>query len=149
MISRFINTIILLALTAILPSCSSSEAWDSLPSAITDFISQYYPGSNVSDYTTFSDGSISVKITNGASMRFNSDYQWTEIDGNGVTLPEVLAYDQFPPELFAYLQSTSQQRQVYEVKRDRKYYKLTMLDTVLTYEIQTGRITYPGENPAS
>lgn len=124
-------------------ACSSSEAWDSLPTAISDFISQYYPGSNVSDFDTYSDGTYYVKITDGATLRFNSQMQWTEIDGNGVTLPEVLVYDQFPPELFAYLQSTSQQREVYAVKRDYKYYKLTMHDTVLTYDINTGKITYP------
>lgn len=138
---RMLTALLLIAAAA----CQSSEAWDSLPSAISDFITQYYPGSNVSDFDTYSDDTYYVKITNGATLRFNSQLQWTEIDGNGVTLPEVLVYDQLPPELFAFLQSTSQQRDVYAVKRDYKYYKLTMHDTVLTYEINSGRITYPGQ----
>ena len=32
------------------------------------------------------------------------------------------------------------------MKRDKKFYKLTMLDTVLTYNIQTGAVTYPGQS---
>ncbi|MCM1164354.1 MAG: hypothetical protein NC339_08930 [Muribaculaceae bacterium] len=143
---RHLYSLLAIMVISLCQGCTSSEAWDSLPTSIADFITQYYPGSNVTDYDKYDDDSYYVKINNGATLRFNSDLQWTEIDGNGVTIPEVLAYDQFPPELFAFLQSTSQQRDIYGVKRDRKFYKLTMLDTVLTYDIQTGRITYPGEN---
>lgn len=53
-----------------------------------------------------------------------------------------------PPALFSFLQSTEQQDKVYGMKRDKKFYKLTMLDTVLTYNIQTGSVTYPEETPA-
>ncbi|MBD5322675.1 MAG: hypothetical protein HDS01_07910, partial [Bacteroides sp.] len=57
-----------------------------------------------------------------------------------------LMYDELPPELYSYLQSTEQQNGVYELKRDKYYYKLTMLDTVLTYDIATGKVTYPGSS---
>ena len=46
-------------------------------------------------------------------------------------------------QLYDYLQATEQQSDVTAVKRDRHYYKLIMLDTVITYEISTGEITYP------
>lgn len=36
-----------------------------------------------------------------------------------------------------------QQNSVYAMSRDKAYYKLTMEDTVITYDIATGKITYP------
>lgn len=126
-----------------LAACSN-EAWDELPSPIANFISQYFPGNGVKGFNEY-EGTYKVTVNNGVGLTFDSDYQWTEIDGNGSALPEVLIYDQMPPELFTYLQATAQQSEVYGVKRDRKFYKLTMLDTVLTYDIHTGKVTYPGE----
>lgn len=87
-------------------------------------------------------------MSNGPTITFDAQERWTEVDGNGAVLPEVLMYDELPPELYSYLQSTEQQNGVYEVKRDKYYYKLTMLDTVLSYDIATGKVTYPGESSA-
>lgn len=56
---------------------------------------------------------------------------------------EVLIYDKLPPALFNYLQGMEQQNSVYAMSRDKAYYKLTMEDTVITYDIATGKITYP------
>lgn len=123
-------------------ACSSS-VWDEVPAPITSFIEQYYPGSGVSSYDE-SDSDYRVKITNGATLVFDSDYNWISIDGNGVRLPEVLVYNQLPPALYNYLQGIEQQTSVYRMSRDSHYCKLTMENTVITYEIATGKVSYPG-----
>lgn len=120
----------------------SSNVWDEVPSPITSFVEQYYPGSGLSSYNQ-TDNGYQVKIANGATLSFDSDYFWTSIDGNGVRLPEVLVYNQLPPALFNYLQSVEQQNSVYRMSRDAHFYKLTMENTVITYDIATGKVTYP------
>ena len=145
---RHINLLLFCMLAALvcLGACNN-DTWDELPSPITNFISQYFPGSGVKSYNEYDD-MFRVQVNNGVTLIFDSEYQWTEIDGNGSRLPEVLMYDQLPPALFSFLQSTEQQDKVYGMKRDKKFYKLTMLDTVLTYNIQTGSVTYTEETPA-
>lgn len=135
------------ALVAAVSGCSS-DASDELPSAISKFVTQYFPEMGVKSYQTLSDGSSVVVVSGGPTLTFNAENRWTEIEGNGSTLPEVLMYNELPPELYDYLQSTEQQKGVYDMKRDKHYYKLTMLDTVLTYDIATGKVTYPGESAA-
>lgn len=125
----------------VLGACSSN-VWDEVPSPITSFVEQYYPGSGLSSYNQ-TDNGYQVKITNGATLSFDSDYSWTSIDGNGVHLPEVLVYNQLPPALFNYLQSVELQNSVYRMSRDAHFYKLTMENTVITYDIATGKVTYP------
>lgn len=120
----------------------SNNLWDEVPTPITSFIEQYFPGSGVKEFTQ-TDTSYKIKINNGATLTFDSEYDWTSIDGNGVRLPEVLAYNQLPPELYNYIQGIEQQNVIYSMSRDKIYYKLTMEDTVITYEIATGKISYP------
>ncbi|MCM1356320.1 MAG: hypothetical protein NC212_07950 [Staphylococcus sp.] len=141
--TRLEKTILLpmLLLIIILGACSNS-IWDEIPTPITSFIEQYYPNSNVKEFNT-TDNGYKLKINNGASFSFDNDYRWTSIDGNGVHLPEVLVYNQLPPALFNYLQGIEAQTSVFSMSRDSTYYKLLMLDTVITYEIATGKITYP------
>lgn len=139
--------LMMIAVVATVSGCSS-DASDDLPATISKFVTQYFPGSSVKSYQTLSDGGSVVVISNGPTITFDAQERWTEVDGNGAVLPEVLMYDELPPELYSYLQSTEQQNRVYEVKRDKYYYKLTMLDTVLSYDIATGKVTYPGESSA-
>lgn len=131
-----------LLITLLMVGACSNSVWDELPSAISSFISEYFPGAGVSSYNEDGD-SYRVQVRNGTTLVFDKDYHWTEVDGNGVPLPDVFMYDQLPPALYNYLQGIEQQGSVYGVKRDKDYYKLTMHDTVITYEISTGKITYP------
>lgn len=131
----------LLIVLMLVGACSNS-VWDELPSAISSFISEYFPGVGVSSFNE-DDDYYYVKVRNGASLTFNKEYNWTEVDGNGVALPDVFMYDQLPPDLYNYLKGIEQQSDVYGVKRDKDFYKLTMHDTVITYDIKTGKITYP------
>lgn len=132
----------LVGLLIMLGACSN-DAWEDLPSKISSFVTQYFPNSAVKGYSATADGGHKVTISNGPTLIFNSDEEWIDIDGEGSKLPQVLMYDQLPPALYDYLQSTSQQADVYAVTRDKYFYKLTMLDTVITYTIATGDITYP------
>lgn len=122
-------------------SCSD-DVWDKLPSAISKFISEYFPGVGVSSYDEVGDG-YRVQVRNSATLVFDKDYYWTEINGNGEPLPEVLIYDQLPPTLYNYLLGLEQQAEVYGVKRDKGFYTLTMHDTVITFDENTGKISYP------
>lgn len=139
-IEKFLFFPVIIAI--IMLGACSNNVWDEVPSPITKFIEQYYPGSGVNEYSQ-SDTGYRVKITNGATLLFDTDYSWTSIDGNGVRLPEVLVYNQLPPALFNYLQGIEQQTAVYSMTRDAHYYKLTMEDTVISYDIATGKVTYP------
>ncbi len=52
----------LLFFLMIVGACSNS-VWDEVPSAITSFIEQYYPGSGVKSYSQNSDGyKVKIKI---------------------------------------------------------------------------------------
>lgn len=139
---RFILPALLTILLGV--GACSSEAWEELPSAIAAFITQYFPGSGVDSYHE-TDSGCTVKVNNGATLQFDSDNQWTEINGNGVPLPAVMMYDQLPEKLYSFLEATARQDGVYSMNRDRKTYVLHMLDTTITYNIQTGDITFPPE----
>ena len=136
-------SLIVLGMIVVLGACSSDAA-EELPSAVSQFTTQYFPGLGVTSYNELSDGGCVVQLSGGPTLRFNSDYKWIDIDGNGVRLPQVLMYDQLPTELYEYLQATEQQSDVFVLKRDKYYYKLTVTDTVLTYDTATGKVTYPG-----
>lgn len=140
-------TLIVLGVIIVLGACSS-DASEELPSSVSQFTTQYFPGLGVKSYHELSDGGCVVELSGGPTLRFDSDGKWVDINGNGSKLPQVLMYDQLPADLYDYLQGTEQQSDVYVVKRDKYYYKLTMLDTVLTYNISTGKVTYPGESLA-
>ncbi len=122
----------------------SSDASEEMPSAVSKFTTQYFPGLGVKSFQELKDGGCMVQLSGGPTITFDGDDMWKEIDGNGSVLPQVLMYDQLPTDLYEYLQATEQQSNVYEMKRDKHYYKLTMLDTVITYDRATGKITYPG-----
>lgn len=135
--------VILLGFIIVLGACSS-DASEDLPAAISKFTTQYFPGLGVKSYKELPDDDSVVTLSGGPTITFDSSNIWIEIDGNGSPLPQVLIYDQLPPDLYGYLQGTEQQAEVRGVKRDRYYYKLTMLDTVISYQISDGKITYPG-----
>ena len=134
---------VMLGIFVALGACSS-DASEEMPSAVAKFTTQYFPGLGFKSFQELNDGGCVVQLSGGPTITFDSEDAWKEIDGNGAVLPQVLMYDQLPTELYEYLQATEQQAGVYEMKRDKYYYKLTMVDTVITYDRTTGKITYPG-----
>lgn len=73
-------------------------------------------------------------------MIFDSSYSWTTIDGEGATLPQVLLFDELPPALYEYLESTENLTSVYRLDRNSRQYDVGLFDTALTYTIATGEI---------
>ena len=97
-----------------LMACSSS-LWDDMPSSISSFVSTYYPMSGISAYNE-SDGVYYVKIKNGATITFDSNYQWLTINGNGQVLPQTFVEDKLEPKLVQYLMEMEQTDEVYSAK---------------------------------
>ena len=137
----------LMGALALLIACSNS-LWDEMPSAITSFISQYYPGATVSRYEQ-RDGSYYVTVKDGPSMTFDSDYHWTMIDGNGVPLPPVLIYNEMP-RIYAYLEAREEESDLYKAENQPRVILLTFADFRLEYIKENGEIrTYTGSKAAA
>ena len=136
-------------LLILLAACAcSSNVMDDLPDDISSFSSQYFPGQRVSDYSESDDGKR-MELANGATIIFNDDNDWVTIDGNGSRLPEVLVYDQLPPALFQYLEEMEAANSVYKLSRTSSIYIVTLAATYITYDIDSGTITYPKAQTAS
>lgn len=137
----------LIALTAVLlglslGACSDDDddkVWTELPDPIAMFIDEYWPGSFARSYSR-DDDEYKVQIANGPELEFDLNYQWTDIDGNGLPLPQQLLYDQLPETLYDYLQSGSYLNQVFEIERDARQYKVELLNQEVIYIISTGTI---------
>ena len=137
--------LVILGLLLVSGACSSDVS-EELPSAVSKFTTQYFPGLGVKSFQELADGGCIVQLSGGPTIRFDSEDQWIDINGNGSALPAVLMYDQLPPRLYELLQGTEQQGEVYVLKRDKYFYTLTLLNTVLTYDIASGNTTYPSES---
>lgn len=132
---------IFIALMAFLGfACSSNDAYDDMPETIQKFISQYYPNQVLESFTS-SDSGYVAQLKNSATITFGLNYQWTQINGNGVVLPQVLLFNDFPPDLYNYLQETENTNNVYKASRNSIEYVVELLDYTLTYTISTGDIT--------
>ena len=122
-------------------SCSSGgEDISGLPSPLQDFIVRYFPGSRIDSYS-HPGATYHVRIYNGPGLTFDSAYQWTSIEGYGMPLPQVLLFDQLPPALYAYLQETENLDSVFGIVRTPLIYTLTLLDSTITFDIDSERIT--------
>lgn len=76
-------------------------------------------------------------------MTFDKNYEWTDVNGNGVVLPQQFLYDKLPGKLYEYIESLEAQNSVYRVVRTSTLITVTLLDSQLTYNQDTGDITYP------
>ncbi|MFG6381757.1 MAG: hypothetical protein K1V87_06590 [Muribaculum sp.] len=121
-----------------LMACSHS-LWDSLPGPIGTFISTYYPLSNISSYDE-NNGTYYVTIKNGATITFDSDYQWTYINGNGEKLPQIFVEDKLEPKLVQYLMETESVGEVFAAHNDPREVILDMLDYKIRYIKESGEI---------
>lgn len=132
---------VLAAVFCVLPvSCDNSELWDEVPGEITTFINQYFPNSAL-ESVTHTGKSYHIRIKNGPGMAFDTDYEWTDVNGYGMPLPQVLLFDQLPPRLYDYLQETEQLNAVFSMSRDGDKYTITLLSSSLQYDTSTGQLT--------
>lgn len=121
-------------------ACSNSELWDELPPQITTFLNQYFPGSELNS-VTHTGNSTYVRINNGAGLTFDSDNQWTAVDGYGLPLPQVLLFDQLPPRMYEYLQETEQTNAVFSITHDGDTYTASLMNNTITYDTETDTLT--------
>ena len=82
-------SLIVLGMIIVFGACSN-DASEELPSAVSQFITQYFPGMSVKSYNVLSDNGCVVQLASGPTLRFDSENQWMDIDGNGARLPQVL-----------------------------------------------------------
>ena len=139
--TRFISTAFLMLLLVFgTQSCSKNDLYDDVPTEINQFISRYYPNSALASFSTTSTGYVAV-IKDGPGITFGKDNKWTSIDGYGSPIPQIFLFDELPPSIYAYLQETENLDSVFIISRDKKQYKLQLLDSTLTYDIATGDLT--------
>lgn len=139
---RLIPIIFISFLLCVIAACQHDE-WDEVPSPVQTFISQYFPFGEVSSVVFGKSGNVTVSIDNGATLSFDKDYNWTDINGNGIPLPGNFLYDQLPQSLYSYLLESEQTAGVYSASRNYDYIVLDLLDTSISYDRTTGDITYP------
>lgn len=138
---RKINLISLIIFSiALLISCQGTDTYSELPRPIAQFVSQYWPNPEVSNFSHPDESTYEVYVKNGPTLKFNSDYEWISINGNGVSLPEVLLYDCLPGRLYSYLASLSLLADCFSIERSPQLYTLTMLNFNVTYDITSGTI---------
>lgn len=121
--------------------CSDNNNYDELPRPIAQFVSQYWPNSDIVSYSQPAKDDYQVIIKNGPSLHFDAEYQWTSVEGNGLPLPETFVFNCMPAPLYRYLESTQQTSQVFSVKRDARYYYLDMFDSDIDYSINSQTVT--------
>lgn len=129
---------LLLPLLLAISACGST-LWDDVPEPIRQFISTYWPGVTVSDYQENTDGSYQATIKNGASLAFDSNYQWTRIDGRGVPLPPILIYNEMPT-IYQYLEAREQTSDLLLAVSSPLTITLTFTDFTLQYDKSTSAI---------
>lgn len=134
--------IVLVAVTpliAVVQSCKDDEEWGRVPHDIAQFITQYFPNS---DINTFSESPTTyhVRIADGPGLTFGKDYSWEAINGYGMPLPQVLLFDQLPPALYKYLEETDNLNDVFSIERDKVNYTVVLLDSTLIYNIASQQI---------
>lgn len=139
---KYTSVLLGLLFTVIIVTACNDTVWDELPSPISSFIAQYFPGEKVQSYSEKSD-SYYVTVKSGASLVFDVNYDWTSIDGNGEPLPAQLVFDQFPSPLYDYIDGQMMQSDVYAVTRNKSTYEVTLADTRISYDIQTETVVYP------
>lgn len=143
-INSIFKSIFILSIIALgFASCSEPDAWSKVPDNVSNFLQQYWPGSELTLVSTSKDGECNVTIKNGPSLKFNASGSWTEINGNGSTLPSELLYDQLPDRFYKYIQEMEATNGVYSLKRNSDTYEAGLQNTTLTYNIATGETTFP------
>ncbi|MDE7426468.1 MAG: PepSY-like domain-containing protein [Muribaculaceae bacterium] len=144
-VAKFFLTILtVLPLACLLNSCTDDDdrvPVSSLPDKTETFIARYYPNTAVQSVDKLPDGAYSVNLYNSASITFDSNDVWTEVDGNGSVLGTMLLYDQLPAKLYSYLESGGYTQNVFAISRNSKQYSVTLLSTMLYYDRESGEIS--------
>lgn len=125
--------LIIFTLITVTFGCKTSEG--ELPESIERFMQNYF-ASEVYNAKETADGGYRVEINNGATLTFNSDYAWTDINGNGVPLGGMLLDDILPEKLYDYLEETENLSSVYRITRNifENKYIVYLLDSEVGFD---------------
>ena len=133
--------LLLIVVTVSAAACNDSQ-WDELPAPIAQFIDRYFNSTDIESYTDSGSSHI-VVIKNGSRLTFDSEYEWTMIDGRGGTLPQILISDQLPEALYGFLVNLEATDGVYSLSRTAYTITVQLQDTDVVYDRRSGSITYP------
>lgn len=136
-----LSSIALLWLILIISACSK-DAYGELPDAVAKFVSEYYPFNEVDSYNA-SNGHHIVRMHNGATIVFDSSFEWIDFNGNGSLLPETFLFNCLPEALYDYLLETQQTSGVFRAERNKAYVTIYLIDTYVSYDNGTHRVIYP------
>lgn len=137
---HILSGIFIAAILLIFGGCKDSEPWNELPDKISNFVTQYFPNTGIESFSE-STTTYHVRMSNGPGLTFNKDCEWEAINGYGMPLPQVLLFDQLPPALYKYLEETENLGNVFSLERNKATYNVVLLNSTLTYDIQTQEIT--------
>lgn len=137
-----LNSILLSVIVIMMGACGST-VWDDVPGSITTFVLEYFPNMDISSYVEAKDGSSTVVMKDGPTLKFNSGYEWTSVNGNGNVLPQNFLFDRLPARLYDYIEELEQQNDVYAVSRGEKDYRVEFHDTYVVYDAVTETVSYP------
>ncbi|WP_289856891.1 hypothetical protein [uncultured Muribaculum sp.] len=118
-------------------ACSHS-LWDDLPQPISMFITTYYPNSSISSFDE-TDNGYKVVVKSGPTMYFDSDYKWTEVNGNGVPLPSIFIYNELP-RIYDFLLERDEAAGVFKVENNPRSVILTLADRAWEYIKENGQM---------
>ena len=147
---KTLRTILFILLLApVMTACGNSDVYDTVPDDMIRFITRYFPDPNIEycHQADEPDGNWTVIIKNGPTFLFDNDGDWISVDGNGMPLPSIIAYDQFPPELYDYIESGEYLNQIFSFSRTPLQYNVLLLKSQLTYDIASKTVEQHSVTP--
>lgn len=142
------NLYILLIELFVFCACENIDvSEEGVPLAVQDFVSQYFPGGGISRlvidkdeyYITIEDGpDIVIRVKNPNSTEYT--VVLLSFTGNGYTMPENMAYNLIPEELYNYISGIESLNQIYDYEFTNAMYKVTLQNTIVTYDSSTNTI---------
>jgi hypothetical protein len=132
--NALVMAVIVVGAMAVVGGCGTAM-WDEVPGRIQEFIAQYWPGSTVSAFDVI-DGEHHVTIKDGASLVFDSEYNWLLINGNGVAIPSILIYDEMP-HIYTYLLARELTHDLMIAENLPRVIILTFTDIIIEYTKST------------
>lgn len=124
----------------IFSSCSDNDDFNNLPRDIQSFLSEYYPGQSVASYNE-SGSTYTVNLDHSATIIFNAEHVWISVNGNGETIPTQFLYDKLPSTLYSYIVDADNLNSVYSVSWNAGIYQVHFLDSAISYDTVTEKIT--------